>query len=334
MRLTFPARHVHWLLLAVVSIVPARAQAQQQIANSPIQVDCNRKQGPNRTIQGTLNSLDPLKSHTLVVSGTCNENVLIQGFERLTLIAKPGASIDDASGGTNDVVTIFDASRVSMRGFIVNGGADCVVCQDASLCQFSGNTFQNGGTGANIFRAQAKFIGDVFQSNGTGLFLFATADVWGIGVTVQGNQGPGAHVGLGSSLRLVRDQITGVGSVVQNNLAAGIEVTNNSTTNFESATIRGNGGAGVKLSSSSVAQFGSVEGGSGDTITGNADAGVDVGDLSFASFLPNVGNNITGNLLANSTKDVFCRPQFSATRGALTNIGGGTTNCLEPGNSQ
>ncbi len=330
MKPTFPARHFHWLLLAVVSVVPAGAQAQrmEKIGKNAIQVDCNRKQGPNRTIQGTLNSLDPSESHTLVVSGTCNENILIQGFERLTLIAKPSASIDDASGGTNAVVDIFDASRVSMQGFTINGGFAGVVCQDASLCQFSGNTFQNAGDGANIFRAQAKFIGDVFQNNGTGLFLFATADVWGLGVTVQGNQGLGAHVGLGSSLHLI------VGSVVQNNGVAGIEVTNNSTANFESSTIRGNGRAGVQLSSSSVARFGSVEGGSGDTITGNAEAGVDVGDLSFASFLPNVGNNVTGNLLANGTKDVFCRPQFSATRGALTNISGGTTNCVEPGNSQ
>jgi len=50
-----------------------------------------------------------------------------------------------------------------------------------------------------------------------------------------------------------------------------------------------------------------------------------VRDLSFAFF--SSGNSITGNL---GGTDVLCSPQFSATRGALTNIGGGTTNCVEP----
>jgi hypothetical protein len=35
---------------------------------------------------------------------------------------------------------------------------------------------------------------------------------------------------------------------------------------------------------------------------------------------------ITGN---HGAFDVVCQPQFSATRGARVNIGGGTTNCVE-----
>jgi hypothetical protein len=84
----------------------------------------------------------------------------------------------------------------------------------------------------------------------------------------------------------------------------------------------------VTLASSSVAQFGD-DPGSGDTITANAGGGVVVGDLSFASFLPNVGNTITGNVHTRGMRDVLCLPKFSVARGALTNIGGGTTNCVE-----
>lgn len=298
------------LLCALLSSVPARG--------ATVRVNCDRGQ----SISAALATLNPVVANTIYVSGTCHENVLIEYFDHLTLIAEAGASINDASGGTDDVVTIFHTSRVTMQGFTVNGGADCVVCQDASVCQFYGNTFQNGGTGANIFQAQARIIDDVFQNNGTGLFLYATADVWAIRVTVQGNQASGAHVGFGSSLHLVS-------SVVQNNVANGVDISNNSHALFTSATIHGNGGAGVTLESSSVAQFGD-DPGSGDAITANAGGGVVVGDLSFASFLPNVGNNITGNLLsAKRTKDVLCLPKFSVARGALTNIGGGTTNCVE-----
>jgi len=54
-------------------------------------------------------------------------------------------------------------------------------------------------------------------------------------------------------------------------------------------------------------------------------AAVSVGDLSFGFF--EQGNTITGNL---GGTDVLSTSQFPATRGALTNIGGGTTNCIEP----
>jgi hypothetical protein len=51
---------------------------------------------------------------------------------------------------------------------------------------------------------------------------------------------------------------------------------------------------------------------------------VQIQDLSMATFS---GATVTGN---GGGTDVVCIPQFSATRGALSDIGGGTTNCVEP----
>jgi hypothetical protein len=45
------------------------------------------------TIKGALKTLNPAGPNTLTISGTCNENVVIQGFNRLTLLGKPGATI-------------------------------------------------------------------------------------------------------------------------------------------------------------------------------------------------------------------------------------------------
>jgi hypothetical protein len=61
------------------------------------------------------------------------------------------------------------------------------------------------------------------------------------------------------------------------------------------------------------------------TVSANRGSGVLVKDLSFAFF--GLGGNVTGNL---GGTDVVCSPQFPGTRGALKNIGGGTTNCVEP----
>jgi hypothetical protein len=120
--------------------------------------------------------------------------------------------------------------------------------------------------------------------------------------------------------------LVATGSSVLNNGSdgsAGIVATDHSTLRLISCTVIGNGAAGVDLQHGSEAQFNAYVGPS--TVTANTGVGVVVRDLSFAFF--GQGNNITGNL---GGTDVLCTPQFSATRGAFTNIGGGTTNCVEP----
>jgi hypothetical protein len=57
----------------------------------------------------------------------------------------------------------------------------------------------------------------------------------------------------------------------------------------------------------------------------NGGSGVLIKDLSLGFFGP--GGNVTGNL---GGTDVVCALQFPGARGALKNIGGGTTNCVEP----
>jgi hypothetical protein len=55
----------------------------------------------------------------------------------------------------------------------------------------------------------------------------------------------------------------------------------------------------------------------------NRDHGIFLFDLSFANLDP--GNNITGNNTnGGNALDVACFPQYTGTRGALANIGGGT----------
>src|ERR1700688_3781569 len=80
-------------------VLPLSAQA------TTLNVNCNGS-GEDRphTITRALKMLDPEGPNTINVSGSCRENVLIQGFGRLTLKANPGASISDASGGAGNVV--------------------------------------------------------------------------------------------------------------------------------------------------------------------------------------------------------------------------------------
>lgn len=286
--------------------------------SATVRVHCGTS--TNATINGALHHLGLHGPNTIIVSGTCHENVLIQSFDRLTLQAESGASIDDPSNGNGPTVTILDSQRVAIQGFTINGGSPGILCGDYSLCRFSQNTVQNtADNGVFIVRSRAEFAGDVIQNNpARGLVLREQSTARISGVTLQGNPNAGADVHDGSFLYSLQ-------STIQNN-GFGIR-SEQSTLRIELSTIGNNSLDGVQLQEGSTAWFAVLAG--PNTIIGSGFEGVSVNDLSFAAFDP--GNSITGSL---QPPDVVCNPQYSATRGATTNIGGGTTNCAEPGTSQ
>ena len=303
------------LLLSVLFSIPGVTFAGQTAAsggddqNIAIAITCGDQPG-NQSISGVLAHLDPTRPHTIRVSGTCKENVLIQSFDRLTLIANPGATITDASGGNTAVVDIEDSQRITLQGFTVNGGATGVVCGHHSFCHFKGNTIQgavngNDGSGVDVQEtSQATFDGDVIQFNsGDGLDVAdGSSDALVSGAKIQYNGGDGIFVGLNSTLRVNGTQIVG------------------------------NSGGGVTIFNSSVVRFGAGRNpANGNIITHNAGPGVLVRDVSFALFGPSGNMVIANNTSTGGTGfDVDCEPKLSATRGATSNIGGGTTNCVEP----
>ena len=302
------------------ALLPAIAQA----AN--LKVNCShRSEDTLPTVTAALARLSPTGPNTVTVSGACHENVTIQSLDRLTLIASSGASITDASGGTADVVLINDSQRITMQGFTVNGGSPGVRCVSHSLCRFSGNTIQNSaGDGVVVSRSHAEFNGDIIQNNSTGrgLVVVQAGEALTLQVTIRGNGADGSaavRVADGSFLFAAL-------TTVQSNGGTGIRLTDRSTMRSEDSTITGNGGAGVSLEGGSEGRF--LVDVTGNVITGNGGHGVRIADLSFANF-ESPGNNISGNT---TQPDVICTPQFSAERGALpsSNIGGGTTNCVEP----
>lgn len=287
-------------------------------------VNCNGR-GALSTINGALKLLNPRGPNTITVVGTCKENVVIQSFDRLTLIAS-GASINDASDGVNPVVDIEDSTRISLQGFTINGGDIGVLCSDFSLCRFKGNTIQNAvndGLGMYIVRSQATFDHDVIQDNsGDGLDVINGSTVVSDSLSVQRNASEGIFVGFESFMVARTDTI-------QDNFRNGIVASQNSALAVVSSDISRNGENGVLLTRASTAVFRAPLGPA--NVKNNGASGVLLGDLSFGEF-QGLGNVIADNNTSTGGvgNDVTCNPQFSASRGAHTNIGGGTTNCVEP----
>ena len=97
------------------------------VRGADLTVLCGGK-GPFTTIQSALKFVNPSIRNTIIVSGTCNENVVIRGFDHLTLKAKPGATVNDASGGTSFVLDIEQSSDATVEGFKINGGSIGIFC--------------------------------------------------------------------------------------------------------------------------------------------------------------------------------------------------------------
>ena len=282
-------------------------------------VNCNGHRGLTQ-IQKAINLLQQQETSgptTILVSGSCKENITIQSMDNLTLTAQNGASITDASNGTLNVIDIVDSRRVVINGFTITGGMNGVRCSNYSLCRFSANIIRSSlGTGVFAKSSQVSFEGDTLQNHpGSGLGVANGSQVGGDSLTVQGN-GNGVLLVAKGALILTN-------SAVQGNHEFGIRAVEGSTIRVIASIITANLGNGVELDQSTQARFEGFTAGNG--ITNNGSAGVYVGNLSFAEF--DVNSNVTGN--AGGT-DVVCGVQYSATQGALANIGGGTTNCVEP----
>ena len=295
-------------ILALFLLVTIGAASQYaQAAN--VSVNCDTHDSIRKALHlvAISNSKGP---STITVSGACEENVVIQGMDRLTLITKNGASITDSSNGSLAVVDIEDSRSVRLQGFTINGGNGGVLCNTASVCYLTGNTIQDGGgNGVGVFAdSDAVLESNVIQNNGSrGSTVNDRSRMVSSNDVFQGNGAQGVAVISGSYFGASNS------SFLNNNV--GVEGFLNSTLRVGGSTISGSGGDGAILLAGAAASFG------GTTITGNGGNGVHLEDGSVAVFF---GTNVTGNL---SGTDVDCAPQFPITRFVETT--GGITNCVE-----
>jgi hypothetical protein len=290
-------------------LVAAVAAASHNAQATNLSVNCAKKETISKAVK-LLTSTNPQGPNKIAVSGDCNENLVIQSMDRLTLITDHGASITDSSGGSSAVVDIEDSHSITVQGFTINGGNGGVNCGSASVCYFIGNTIQDG-AGNGVFvsgGSNAFFESNVIQNNGgRGSLLIAGSQMSSSNDVFQGNAEQGVDVGSGSHLQSSNSNFLNNGVGVRVGAASA---------QLGGGTISGNLGNGMTLlGNASAAFFGAT------TITGNGGVGVHLEDGSFAGF---VAASVTGNLTG---LDVECAPQFPITR--FVDRTGGVTNCVE-----
>jgi hypothetical protein len=299
------ARFFSFILLVASGAASQCAQA----AN--LTVNCDNKETIHKAVKLLANT-NPQGPNTISVIGSCRENILIRGMDRLTLITKKGASITDRSNGSLAVVDIEDSHTVTLQGFIINGGGTGVNCGSASVCYLTGNTIEAGGVG--VGGGSRSFLeSNVIQNGGRGATVEDGSQMFSSNDVFQSNAAQGIVIGDGvyfvASNSSFLNNGVGILAAASNLLLHG-------------GTISGSIGNGMTMLAGSTVVFRDSA-----TVTGNGGDGVHLEDASFAGFQ---SATVTGNL---SGLDVNCAPQFTITHFVART--GGITNCVEPvSNSQ
>ncbi len=294
------ARFFSFILLVASGAASQCAQA----AN--LTVNCDQKETIHKAVK-LLATANPQGPNMITVSGSCRENILIQGMDRLTLITKNGGSITDRSNGSLAVVDIEDSHSVTLQGFTINGGAGGVNCGSASVCNLTGNTIEAGGVG--VRGGSRSFLeSNVIQNGGRGATVEDGSQMFSSDDVFQSNAAQGIVIGDGvyfvASNSSFLNNGVGILAAASNLLLHG-------------GTISGSIGNGMTMLAGSTVVFRDSA-----TVTGNGGDGVHLEDASFAGFQ---SATVTGNL---SGLDVNCAPQFTITHFVART--GGITNCVEP----
>jgi hypothetical protein len=235
-----------FLLLAMLSF-PATLRAQ-------LQVDCS---GSNPKAYPTINAALPNAGPgaTILITGTCNETVTLEGVNGLNLGAWPGQTAT-VNGGIN----IWDSKFVYLYGLNISNPAwDGIgVYHSTSVYVDTCTSIGNGAAGL-----AARFMSDV--------------EVFPSG-TFDNNSAFGIYIDTGSRVRLS----PWVSTVdISNNGADGVHVDRGTFETFGNTTISNNAAAGIQMNSAR-ASVGSVWGPT--TIQGNPSGGALVQETSEASF--------------------------------------------------
>jgi hypothetical protein len=289
-----------FFLLAAVGAASQWAQA----AN--LTVNCDNRETIHKAVKLLANT-NPQGPNTISVTGSCRENIVIRGMDRLTLITKKGASITDRSNGSLAVVDIEDSHSATVQGFTIIGGGGGVNCGSASVCYLTGNTIEAGGVG--VGGGSRSFLeSNVIQNGGRGATVEDGSQMFSSNDVFQSNAAQGIVIGDGvyfvASNSSFLNNGVGILAAASNLLLHG-------------GTISGSIGNGMTMLAGSTVVFRD-----GVTVIGNGGDGVHLEDASFAGFQ---SATVTGNL---SGLDVNCAPQFTITH--FVERTGGITNCFEP----
>jgi parallel beta-helix repeat protein len=239
----------------LILLLPSAGQA------STLSVNCNTG-GKLQTAIGSAGGGD-----TIMVSGTCNENVDIKQGKKNIKIDGGGTAVIHGTDATSFTVDITGRG-ITIRRLHITGGSDGIVVHSGGSATIDGNIIEyTNDSGVDINSgSNASVINNTIQNNpnqGINVHDNASAHIGFIHYsdtvaqpnTIQNNGNNGIVVQRSSSATIV-------GNTIRNNIKNGIYVTKNSHADISDNTLNGNGTNGIYVYWGSGANLGNDTGSS------------------------------------------------------------------------
>lgn len=236
------------------------------------------------SLQRAIDRMDA--GDTLIVSGTCNENVLIgEGHHNLAIVGQGTATIN-GSGNLDAPAVAIRGRRITLKGFTIIGGRHGVHLTGGATAIVDGNLIKGATThGLGLHNGSfAQIVDNTIEQNG----------VHGICVCEHSV----ADIGFRGDFATQASPNT-----VRNNGNNGIHVADASYAEIESNSISSNGNAGIAVDNSASAKIGFRSGpvgtfASANTLENNGNRGIAVTRSSSARIVENFIRNNTGDGVA------------------------------------
>ena len=225
-----------WLLAGVVFLLPGAVWATN------VNVNCNA----GGSINTALSALDLQGPHTITVTGTCHENVVIVDRERLTIQAPVGQPATIVSADPTDIVIFILRSRgIFLRRLVLTGGSAGLFIVRSEV-QMNNSTIENNSDLGVVVNQMSslQFGGNIVRNNGDGIIVNQTSRAQINGGTVENNAGSGIQLSNGAFANIVDETI-------QNNGGFGVRAFHTSTFQLIRSTVVGNGSTGVRVQETS-----------------------------------------------------------------------------------
>jgi len=143
-------------LLVLVLLAPVSLYAKNG-------VDCSK----GDSINAELAKLTKSGPNVMTIAGSCAEDVVIDGFDDLTLVAAAGASLNLASATSKSVLLVNSSRKVVIDGFAINIPAPAPGNPFPWVVEFNGsvgcvmkNLSVTGGGGIRLQRSSYVTISD------------------------------------------------------------------------------------------------------------------------------------------------------------------------------
>jgi parallel beta-helix repeat protein len=243
-----------------------------------VKLACNEK----NTMGNAIKKLKP--GDTLLVTGTCNENLIIP--EEIVRIVLDGQGKATISGPDTTTPTVIVNGRgITIKGFTVTGGRDGIVVSRGGQAVIDRNTIQDTARiGLQVNQSSfAVIANNTIQNNRTNGISIGGSSYAIIGMvtgldrtaspnTIQNNGQNGIAVQRSSNARIT-------GNTIRNNKHNGVLVSRASQADITSSVIEGNGMSGIDVSQNSAVQLGADKGtgifeSPNTTSTGNEQVGI------------------------------------------------------------